>query len=232
MPKSSLQRQAFNQKKPYLAASVFCLIFIVFIYGWFYQRVAIDKEAALEDLKAKVAPLQQSEQRLRDAMGVLKRAESEAGQFQAWMKDRLQWAELLVAMREALIAVEAKKQQEFGRSVGVWVERLNPNAPDQFLVGCGSGAAKSPAPPPPPPIPGRGGATQAVTSGLSESVRIWDTSSAELAEIANTVKPGLLVTYHRAQLPGEPHGPQDVLVEEIQQAYGGKVLAARDLDIF
>jgi ribonuclease BN (tRNA processing enzyme) len=61
------------------------------------------------------------------------------------------------------------------------------------------------------------------------------TSSAELAEIANAVKPGLLVTYHRAQLPGEPHGPQDVLdvlVEEIKQAYAGKVMAAQDLEIF
>ena len=54
----------------------------------------------------------------------------------------------------------------------------------------------------------------------------------ELAEIANVVKPGLLVTYHRAQLPGEPHGPQDALVEEIQQAYDGKVVAAQDLEIF
>jgi len=58
------------------------------------------------------------------------------------------------------------------------------------------------------------------------------TSSAELAEIANTVKPRLLVTYHRAQTGDEPRGPQDVLVEEIQQAYGGKVVAARDLDVF
>jgi ribonuclease BN (tRNA processing enzyme) len=58
------------------------------------------------------------------------------------------------------------------------------------------------------------------------------TSSAELAEIANAVKPGLLVTYHRAQPRGGPPGPQDVLVEEIQQGYGGKVVAARDLDIF
>src|SRR5690349_19134878 len=127
MPKSSRTRQEFNQKKPYLAASVFCLIFIVFIYGWFYGRVATDKETALNDLKAKVAPLQAAEQRLRDAMSLMKRAETEAGQYQAWMKDRLQWAELLVAMREALISVEAKKQTEFGRSVGVWVERMTVN---------------------------------------------------------------------------------------------------------
>jgi ribonuclease BN (tRNA processing enzyme) len=70
------------------------------------------------------------------------------------------------------------------------------------------------------------------TRPTPEFRRRHHTSSAELAEIANTVKPGLLVTYHRAQARGEPPGPQDVLVEEIQQAYTGKVVAARDLDIF
>jgi type IV pilus assembly protein PilM len=168
MPKSSRQRQAFNQKKPYLAFSVFCLIFIVFIYGWFYQRVAADKAQVLDELKAKVAPLQQSEQRLRDAAGVMRRVESEAAQYQSWMTERLQWAELLVAMREAFIAVEGKKQQEFGRPVGVWIERLTANAPADFLVGC-SGAARLAAPPPPKPVPvpGKGGAAQTITSEIS-----------------------------------------------------------------
>jgi len=145
MPKSSRTRQEFNQKKPYLAASVFCLIFIVFIYGWFFERVANDKQEALDKLKAIVAPLQQSEQRLRDAVAGLKRGEAEAGQFEAWSSDRVYWARLLGEMREALIAVEAKKQGEFGRPVGVWVERLVPNAPDEFFrrgpVGPRSGGA-------------------------------------------------------------------------------------------
>jgi ribonuclease BN (tRNA processing enzyme) len=60
------------------------------------------------------------------------------------------------------------------------------------------------------------------------------TSSVELAEIANTVKPGLLVTYHRShageQLP-EPD-QEDVLVAEIRHSYSGEVVAARDLDVF
>ena len=58
------------------------------------------------------------------------------------------------------------------------------------------------------------------------------TSSLELAEIANTVKPRLLVTYHRSHTGETPPRPQDVLVEEIRQTYKGKVVAARDLDIF
>jgi ribonuclease BN (tRNA processing enzyme) len=60
------------------------------------------------------------------------------------------------------------------------------------------------------------------------------TSSLELAEIANTVKPGLLVLYHRSN-PGAAPGStdiEDVLIAEIQQAYKGKVVVGHDLDVF
>ena len=60
------------------------------------------------------------------------------------------------------------------------------------------------------------------------------TSSVELAEIANTVKPKLLVTYHHAARDAEPAGPDSagVLVDEIRASYRGDVVAARDLDVF
>src|SRR6185295_4578239 len=40
MPKSSLKRQQFNQKKPYFIAAVFSLVLVVFVYGMFYGSVA------------------------------------------------------------------------------------------------------------------------------------------------------------------------------------------------
>jgi ribonuclease BN (tRNA processing enzyme) len=59
------------------------------------------------------------------------------------------------------------------------------------------------------------------------------TSSAELVEIANKTKPGLLVTYHRSHAGEEGSAPdQDVLIEEIRRAYKGRAVAASDLDIF
>lgn len=60
------------------------------------------------------------------------------------------------------------------------------------------------------------------------------TSSRELAEIANVVKPDLLVAYHRSTGDNYPPGldEEDVLVQEIRETYDGKVAAARDLDIF
>jgi ribonuclease BN (tRNA processing enzyme) len=60
------------------------------------------------------------------------------------------------------------------------------------------------------------------------------TSSVELAAIANTVKPGLLVTYHRSHAGEESSNPgrEDVLIQEIARDYKGRVVAARDLDVF
>jgi ribonuclease BN (tRNA processing enzyme) len=60
------------------------------------------------------------------------------------------------------------------------------------------------------------------------------TSSFELAEIANTVKPELLVIYHRSNAGGTPGKVdiEDVLIEEVRQVYKGTVVAAHDLDIF
>jgi ribonuclease BN (tRNA processing enzyme) len=58
------------------------------------------------------------------------------------------------------------------------------------------------------------------------------TSTIELATIANAVKPGLLVTYHRSHVGEESSGSDDILIDEIREHYAGKVVAARDLDIF
>ena len=60
------------------------------------------------------------------------------------------------------------------------------------------------------------------------------TSSVELAQIANTVKPGLLVVYHRSNAGGVSANSdsEDVLIDEIRQNYQGKVGAGHDLDVF
>lgn len=58
------------------------------------------------------------------------------------------------------------------------------------------------------------------------------TSSRELADIANAVKPDLLVTYHRSTGDASCLDEDDILVKEIRETYSGKVAAARDLDIF
>jgi ribonuclease BN (tRNA processing enzyme) len=72
-----------------------------------------------------------------------------------------------------------------------------------------------------------------VSPKYQEYRRKHHTSSRELAEIANKARPGLLILYHRANPGGVGRpNPEEALLEEIRQAYGGKVVTGHDLDIF
>ena len=73
------------------------------------------------------------------------------------------------------------------------------------------------------------------TAGFAKRPSEWQkyhssfhTSSKELAEIATKARPGLLVLYHQL-LWGTS---EEDLLSEIQQAYKGRVVSGRDLDVY
>lgn len=134
MPKSSLKRQEFNQKKPYLVASVFCIVLMVFAFGWKYDRVAQGKQAALDQLQPEVEKLKRFDQQTRDAVTSMRKVQGEAESFVEWMEQRSYWSSLLTTFRDALIAVEEKKEKEFNTKTGVWIEKLTPQVPAGFLA--------------------------------------------------------------------------------------------------
>jgi len=54
-----------------------------------------------------------------------------------------------------------------------------------------------------------------------------------VAEIATKARPGLLILYHRANPGGVGRpNPEQALLEEVRQLYGGKVVIGHDLDVF
>ena len=73
-----------------------------------------------------------------------------------------------------------------------------------------------------------------VSPRAQEYRRRHHTSSVELAEIANDVKPSLLVVYHRSNMGGTPGtaDSEDVLLDEIRDGYAGRVVMGHDLDVF
>ena len=73
-----------------------------------------------------------------------------------------------------------------------------------------------------------------VSLRAQEYRRRHHTSSIELAKIANDVKPGLLVIYHRSNMggPAESADSEQVLLDEIRQSYAGCVVMGHDLDVF
>ena len=126
MPRSSIKRQQFNQKKPYFVASVFCLVLMVVAMGWFYDKVAKKKEEALVVLNQKVEPLQRNEQQLKTEVNKMKAAELEADQYVNWMEDKFYWSSVLSQLREVMMAVEAQQETALKAKIGVWIEKFSP----------------------------------------------------------------------------------------------------------
>jgi type IV pilus assembly protein PilM len=163
MPRSSLKRQQFNQKKPYLIAAVFCLILVVFTYGWFYSKVAERKKEAYDSLIKKAEPLKASEQTLnKRLLPEIKSLELELEQFTGWVEDRYYWANLLNQLRQILMDVEASQEASLKAKTGIWIERVVPVTPAgpvftagtfsselaRQLTGPGGAGASAPAPRP------------------------------------------------------------------------------------
>ena len=129
MPKSSIQRQEFSQKKPYLIASVFSLILVVFAIGWFYSRIVALKEAAAMDLGSKVVPLRQKQQEMASSKAVLDLLKKDADQLVGLVDDRQFWSEIMKELQKVLRRAEDKTREKVGMDVGVWVETFNPLVP-------------------------------------------------------------------------------------------------------
>jgi ribonuclease BN (tRNA processing enzyme) len=83
------------------------------------------------------------------------------------------------------------------------------------------------------------GSTAKVTPQWREYRRVYHTSTEELATIAKTSQPKLLVLYHRAN-PGcdqvgsncGSSGSEQEALDEVRRSYPGQVVEAHDLDVF
>jgi len=168
MPRSSKKRQEFGKKKPFLAAAALCLILILFAAAMFYQQIANERQAALKKLQDIIAPADSAKSQMEDISRKLKVAQGQSDQNSVWLGDKSYWGSVLVALREAMIAVETKKEAEHNtRNIGVWVERMAPIIPAGYLSVsippppgfCGStnvAGGVGEAQPPSPPVPPRG----------------------------------------------------------------------------
>src|SRR5881296_385772 len=130
MPKSSLKRQQFNQKKPYFIATVFSLVAVVLAYGWFYAKIADIKRDSLARINEKVEPLKQKQAELQVEHGKLKKLNRESGQLTEWMEQRFFWPDVLTELRRLLMQAEANRKQVMaGIENGVWIESFTSQTP-------------------------------------------------------------------------------------------------------
>ena len=130
MPKSSLKRQQFNQKKPYFIATVFSLVAVVLAYGWFYAKIADIKRDSLARINDKVEPLKQKQGELQVEHGKLKKLNQESDQLTEWMEQRFFWPDVLTELRRLLMQAETNRKQVMaGIENGVWIESFTSQTP-------------------------------------------------------------------------------------------------------
>jgi type IV pilus assembly protein PilM len=129
MPKSSIQRQAFSQKKPYFIATIFSLVLGAFALAWFYNRVAAIKRDKLNELSGKVQPLTQKEAEFKTVESEVQNLKKHADQLSTLAEQKFFWAELLTSLNRIVAQTETKARTAQKAEVGLWVESFTPTLP-------------------------------------------------------------------------------------------------------
>jgi type IV pilus assembly protein PilM len=152
MPDSTLRWQALNQKKPYLVATVFSLVLVLFAIGYLFEQLASNKEREKEKLQPKVDELQVKVDKFKKAYSSLQKSQKRVDEISTLMQERFYWGDFMNEMRLAMIRSEdgiTKKMsaQKPGIEAGIWIEQMT-SAPNL------AGAATSAGPTGPGVMPG------------------------------------------------------------------------------
>lgn len=139
IPESTLRAQSFNEKKPYLIATLGSLALMALAVGFLFNKLASIKEEKLNELQPKLDALKSKDQLFKREYGKVKKLVDESTQYGDWLAERALWPQVLEEIRGALIRTENITEQEFGADTGVWVEKINSFSP----IGADPNAAES-----------------------------------------------------------------------------------------
>ena len=148
MPKSSIQRQEFGHKKPYLIASVFSLALVVFAIYLAESRMAEIRRKKIDEMKEPLARLTGLSQQLTAAINTRGQFKKDADQMEELAGNRFYWIQILTELRSVMMKSEAASKASLhtaenngtNTDTGVWVESLSPVFPNGSpLSGSASG---------------------------------------------------------------------------------------------
>jgi type IV pilus assembly protein PilM len=124
MPESTLRWQSFNQKKPYLIATVFSMVAVIAAIGLLFDNLAKGKQSALDDLRGQIEPAKGKQQQFEKALADLKKKQKDADQVVAWLDQRYYWADVMTELRNVAIKVEGGMKTRFRTDTGIWVDEF------------------------------------------------------------------------------------------------------------
>jgi len=129
MPDSTLRWQSFNQKKPYLIATVVSMVLVTFAVGFLFDKLAGNKSDEIDRLTPKVDELSDKSERFKQAYAKLQKTQKEADQVATYLQERFYWGDFLAGLRGALIRSQFAIQKKLSAQkpdvdVGIWIEQI------------------------------------------------------------------------------------------------------------
>ena len=136
MPKSSIQRQEFAQKKPYFIAAVFSLALAVFLLDRAQAKLADGWHTLADGLKGTQETMTSTEQQLNSAIADRDSAVKNAQDFILVSQNHVYWANILGELRRILIQAEQEQSAALAKAnggtnvdTGVWIDLFDPELP-------------------------------------------------------------------------------------------------------
>jgi type IV pilus assembly protein PilM len=137
MPESTRKWRAFNEKKPFLIATVFTVVAVVAVLGLLFSQLASVKAAKLAAITPKVAAMTAKDQEFSRASSELKSQKDELDKLGALTADRYYWTDRLPDFAKVVAHVEEVTSNKWHAAVGgtpavgVWIDQFaTPAAPD------------------------------------------------------------------------------------------------------
>jgi hypothetical protein len=137
MPESTRKWRAFNEKKPFLIATVFTMVAVVAVLGLLFSQLADVKAAKLAAITPKVTAMTAKDQEFSRAKSDLDAQMKQLDQLGALTADRYYWADTIPDFSKVLMHVEEVTSNKWHAAVGgtpavgVWIDQFaTPAAPD------------------------------------------------------------------------------------------------------
>ncbi len=131
MPESTRKWRAFNEKKPYIIATLFTIVAVVAVVGLLFAQLNSVTAGKLDDIKDPLAKAAAKDQQFTKAFDDLKKETNRLGQLETLITDRYYWSDTLQEFRKALMKVEATTSNKWGTASGIWIEQFaTPAGPD------------------------------------------------------------------------------------------------------
>jgi type IV pilus assembly protein PilM len=122
IPETTRSWQKFNEKKPYLMASVFSLVTVVGSMGLLFQNLADVKRGVLDEVNQRLEPIKVLHTEFDGAYSKLKSSQSELEQYTRWIEARYYWGNVLSELRQVFIRSEQIAQEKLKTDTSIWAE--------------------------------------------------------------------------------------------------------------